>query len=70
MDVLALLLVISTGIWVYFDAQTIGVEKGQLSGVFDMTAGQWALACLLLWIVCFPAYLAKRPEYQRINNKP
>lgn len=61
--------VFATDLWVYFDASTIGVQKGQMPGVFDMGAGEWAFACLLLWIVAFPAYLAKRGEYKRINGK-
>ena len=67
--VVMFLLVIGTSIWVYFDATTIGVTKGQLSGVFDMSPTAWAFACLLIWIVCFPAYLVKRTEYKRINGR-
>ncbi len=29
----------------------------------------WFLACLLIWIVAFPFYLAKRGEFKRINGK-
>ena len=29
----------------------------------------WFFVCLLLWIVGFPMYLTKRPEYKRVNGK-
>lgn len=58
---------IGTSIWVYFDAKTIGVRKGQLSGFVDMGRWGWFLACLLIWIVGFPLYLSKRDVYRRIN---
>ncbi len=63
------LVVIGTSIWVLADAKTIGVKKGQISGFTDLGALGWFFACLLLWIVAFPFYLAKRSEYKRINGK-
>jgi len=63
------LIVLGTSIWVYFDANSIGVRKGQLKGVCDMEPGGWAFVCLLVWIVGFPVYLAKRAELKRINGK-
>lgn len=69
MDVIILLIVIGTSIWVLVDAKTIGVKKGQLKGIVDMGPWGWFFVCLLLWIVGFPVYLAKRGEYKRINEK-
>ena len=63
------LLVIGSSIWVFFDATTIGVKKGQVSGVADMSPIGWLLGCLLLWIIAFPLYLSKRSEFQRINSR-
>jgi hypothetical protein len=63
------LLVIGSSIWVFFDATTIGVKKGQVSGVADMSPGGWLLGCLLLWIIAFPLYLSKRSEFKRINSR-
>ena len=60
-----LLLVVGTSIWVYADAKSIGVRKGLIPGFADMSAGGWLAVCLLLWIVGFPMYLAKRTELQR-----
>lgn len=63
------LIVIGTSIWVLADAKTIGVQKGQITGFTDMGVLGWFIACLLLWIIAFPIYLAKRSEYKRINGK-
>lgn len=63
------LLVIGSSIWVFFDATTIGVKKGQVSGVADMSPGGWLLGCLLLWIIAFPLYLSKRSEFKKINSR-
>ena len=66
---LVLLLVLGTSIWVLIDAKTIGVKKGQIKGMSDLGPWGWFFVCLLLWIVGFPFYLAKRGEYKRINGK-
>jgi len=63
------LMVIGTSIWVFFDASSMGVKKGQVQGIADMGPGSWLLACLLLWIIAFPLYLSKRSEFKRINHR-
>ncbi|MFC1806001.1 tetratricopeptide repeat protein [Planctomycetota bacterium] len=62
---LVLLVVLATSIWVLIDAKTIGVRKGLLSGFVDMGPWGWFFACLLLWIIGFPLYLAMRPELKK-----
>jgi len=57
---LMLIIVVASSIWVYFDAKSIGVRKGIVSGFLDLGPGGWCGATLLLWLVCFPLYLAKR----------
>jgi hypothetical protein len=52
-----------------FDAKSIGIKNGQLKGFFNLGPWGWFFVCLLLWIVGFPAYLAKRGELKRINGK-
>ncbi|NOU35951.1 MAG: hypothetical protein HOO88_04200 [Kiritimatiellaceae bacterium] len=69
MDTVVTIIVIATSIWVLVDAKTIGVKKGQISGVANMGAFGWFFVCLLLWIVGFPFYLAKRGEFKKINGK-
>lgn len=69
MEGFLIILIIGTAIWVYFDAKSLGVKKGQLTGLANMNPGGWFLVTLLLWIVGFPAYLANRGKYKQINNK-
>ncbi len=54
------LVVLGTSIWVWVDASSIGARKGLVKGVADMGPFAWFLCSLLLWIVAFPIYLAKR----------
>ena len=70
MDSLMFLVVIGTSLWVLVDAKTIGVRKGQIKGAGDMGPWGWFFVCLLLWIVGFPFYLAKRGEYKKVNAAP
>ena len=67
MDALILLVVIGTSIWVLVDAKSIGVKKGQITGLGNMGPWGWFFACLLLWIVGFPMYLIKRGEFKKAN---
>jgi hypothetical protein len=69
MDAIITIIVIATSIWVLVDAKTIGVKKGQITGVANMGPFRWFIVCLLLWIVGFPFYLAKRGEFKKINGK-
>ena len=69
MGTLVWIMVIVTSIWVLVDAKTIGVKKGQITGVANMGPFGWFIVCLLLWIVGFPFYLAKRGEFKKINGK-
>jgi hypothetical protein len=66
-DLLTLFLVFGTSVWVLVDSRTIGVKKGQIKGFFNMGPTGWFFSCLLCWIVAFPAYLVKRPEYKRVS---
>ena len=70
MEIFILLVIIGTSIWVLFDAKSIGVKKGQIAGMGSMGPWGWFGICLLLWIVGFPFYLAKRGEYKKINSRP
>lgn len=63
------LIVIGTAVWVAIDASQLNVTSGKLGGgLLDMGVIGWTLGCLLLWIICFPAYLAKRSEYVALNK--
>ena len=69
MEALIFLVIIGSSIWVLIDAKSIGVKKGQIGGVGNLGPWGWFFICLLLWIIGFPFYLAKRSEYKRINSK-
>jgi len=61
MDMLFLVLTIVSSVWVFVDARKIGVQKGLVTGLADLSPVGWLVACLLLWIVAAPLYLIKRP---------
>jgi hypothetical protein len=54
------LVVIATSIWVFIDARKIGVRKELVTGMANLSPVGWLLASLLIWVVAFPLYLAKR----------
>lgn len=55
------LLIVASGVWVYFDATSNKIGKiVEEKGIFNMHAGAWAIVTLGLWVVAFPAYLIKR----------
>lgn len=62
------LIVLISSFWVLYDAKKIGIERGQIEGFLDMGAWSWFFCCLFFWIVSFPMYLVRRPEYIKINN--
>ena len=62
-------IVIVTSLWVFFDAKRIGIKKGQITGIANLGPGGWLVACLFLWIIAFPTYLIKRPQFIRVNQK-
>ena len=62
-------LVISSSIWVYVDAKMIGVKKGQVKGLANLSPREWCAVCILLWIIGFPSYLVMRPRLKRLNGK-
>jgi hypothetical protein len=53
-------IIIASSIWVLFDAKAIGARKVTGGGPLSMWPHEWFIACLLLWIVAFPIYLARR----------
>lgn len=68
MDIIFILFVVGSSIWVYFDAKSIGVKKGQITGLANMGPAGWFWVTLLLWIVGFPAWLAMRGKFKKINQ--
>ncbi len=65
-------IIVASAIWVYLDAtkNKIGKIPGE-NGMFNMSAGAWAVVTLLLWIIGFPAYLVKRASLiKRAKESP
>ncbi len=61
MENIMLLVVAGSGLFVYYDASKRKIGKiPDRKGLFNLSAGGWAAATMLLWIVAFPAYLIKR----------
>lgn len=69
MDTIIMLVILGTSIWVLFDARAIGVKKGMVKGMANMGPWGWFFVTLFLWIVGFPAYLAMRGKYKKINEQ-
>jgi len=61
LNAIIVLIIALSAVWVYIDAtkHKIGKIPGA-KGMFNMSAGSWAVVTLLLWLVGFPAYLIKR----------
>ena len=56
MTFLITIIVLGTSIWVLADASQRKLGKGEYPIV-------WFIGCLLLWIIIFPLYIAKRSKY-------
>jgi hypothetical protein len=59
---------VASSTWVYVDARTIGVARGQAPGALDLGPRGWLVACLVGWLIVFPAYLMMRDDYRRANG--
>ncbi len=63
-ELLLVLVVALTFVWVLYDATNLGMRRGQLDGgLLDMGPLAWAVCCLLLWVVALPLYLRTRSQY-------
>lgn len=63
---IVILLVLGTSIWAAVDAGSIGAGKvASDCWSVNTSPGQWFFLCLLVWIVFFPLYLAKRSGIKR-----
>jgi hypothetical protein len=71
LDIIIVLMVSVSSVWVYMDATKNHIGKTPDGGFFNLSAGLWAVATLLLWIIAFPAYLIKRKNLiQRASEHP
>ncbi len=58
------LIVLGSAVWVLFDAKSIGVKKGLITGVGNNGPWGWFFVTLLLWIIGFPMYLYYRGKFK------
>ena len=61
---IVVLIFLAVDVWVYEDARA-RAERGRpvvfrMGGFVLSTPFQWLLGCVLLWIVFFPLYVARR----------
>ena|SRR5687768_12989855 len=63
------LVVLATSIWMAADASRLGYDKRDVKGLAAMGPAGWLVCGLLLWIVAFPLYLAKRPELKAAGER-
>jgi hypothetical protein len=61
---LLLTLVVVSDIWVYIDATRSSVAgipvRWRIGNLVIDTPTGWLVSCIVLWVVCFPAYLVSR----------
>lgn len=61
---LLLMLVVVSDLWVYVDASRAsraGVPvRWRIGNLVIESPPAWLLCCVVLWVVCFPAYLVSR----------
>lgn len=64
------IMVVATSIWVLIDAKAIGVRREERKSAFNFGPWGWFISCLFLWIIAFPAYIAKRAGFKKIATMP
>jgi hypothetical protein len=67
-EMMLLLLVIGTSVWVGFDSGTLmkGLtleQRREIGG--GRSPAEWVVGCILIWIIAFPWYLSKRCRYKQ-----
>ena len=62
--VLVVLVILAVDLWVYADAKRCADEGAPVAlrvGAFAVdTPAAWFVACLVLWVIFFPLYVASR----------
>lgn len=68
LDMLILIAVIASSIWVYVDAKQLNADTAMKNGASNLSPFGWMFFCLVLWVLGFPMYLFKRMQYKRLNG--
>jgi hypothetical protein len=61
-DLLVVLVIAGTSIWVLVDSINIGAKRDRNLGTAGTSPAAWFFGCLILWIVIFPVYLYQRDK--------
>ncbi|MCK4843318.1 MAG: hypothetical protein KAT04_15775 [Methylococcales bacterium] len=62
--------IVISAIWVFYDAKSIGVRKGLITGLGNMNPIGWFFAVLLLCALSLPLYLMKRGTFKKETGRP
>lgn len=54
--------ILATSLWAAFEAKGFGYRKQDIKGMAAIGPVGWFFACMLLWIIAFPLYLASREK--------
>jgi hypothetical protein len=68
MQLIILLIVIATTIWVAFDAKKNQITTHDKPYSINTGALAWFFCCLLLWIAAFPYYLVRRNKLLKLRR--
>ncbi len=64
LPIVVVVVIIGTVFWVYADARShaeVGEPVVFSAGSIRLDSPElWAIVCLVLWVICFPIYLATR----------
>ena len=62
MGIKMLLFIVTTSIWVFFDARLIRARSRAVRGIFNPEPASWMLFCLIFWGAGFMIYLIHRKK--------
>lgn len=62
LNLLSLLIYVTGIVWVTIDTKRIGVKKGLINGLGNMSRTGWIVATILIWIIAIPLYVFQRKK--------
>lgn len=62
MDGLILIVIVASSLFAFFESRSFRYRKQDIQGLAAMGPWGWLFACLFLWIIAFPLYLASREK--------
>jgi hypothetical protein len=68
-ELLIVLVVAGTSIWVLIDSVHIGARRDRTAGMAGTGPAAWFFGCLLAWIIVFPLYLFQRDKIKAVAGR-